>query len=51
MNFFAAPFDVRLLDKKKSTLDQEIYTVLQPDLCVICDENKIDEREQLVLQI
>ncbi|TRX42302.1 Uma2 family endonuclease [Flavobacterium restrictum] len=44
LNFFAAPFDVRLLDKKKSTLDQEIYTVIQPDLCVICDENKIDER-------
>lgn len=41
---FIAPFDVRLLDKKKSTLDQEIYTVIQPDLCVICDENKIDER-------
>ena len=43
-NLFAAPFDVRLLDKKKSTLDQEIYTVVQPDLCVICDDNKIDER-------
>ncbi len=41
---FVAPFDVRLLDRKKSKLDQEIYTVLQPDLCVICDENKIDER-------
>lgn len=44
LNFFAAPFDVRLLDKKKSTLDQEIYTVVQPDLCVICDDAKIDER-------
>lgn len=43
-NLFAAPFDVRLLDKKKSTLDKEIYTVVQPDLCVICDETKIDER-------
>ena len=43
-NLFAAPFDVRLLDKKKSSLDQEIYTVVQPDLCVICDEDKIDER-------
>jgi Uma2 family endonuclease len=41
---FIAPFDVRLLDKKKSTLDKEIYTVVQPDLCVICDETKIDER-------
>ncbi|WP_348823977.1 Uma2 family endonuclease [Flavobacterium aestuarii] len=41
---FIAPFDVRLLDKKKSKLDQEIYTVIQPDLCVICDDSKIDER-------
>jgi Uma2 family endonuclease len=43
-NLFTAPFDVRLLDKKKSTIDKEIYTVVQPDLCVICDENKIDEK-------
>ena len=43
-NLFAAPFDVRLIDKKKSSLDQEIFTVVQPDLCVICDEAKIDER-------
>ncbi len=43
-NLFAAPFDVRLIDKKKSTLDKEIFTVVQPDLCVICDETKIDER-------
>ena len=35
---FAAPFDVRLSIKslKNDT------TVVQPDLCVICDENKID---------
>ena len=43
-NLFAAPFDVRLLDKKKSKKDNEIFTVVQPDLCVICDENKIDKR-------
>lgn len=41
---YAAPFDVRLLDKKKSTLDKDIFTVVQPDLCVICDENKLDDR-------
>jgi Uma2 family endonuclease len=41
---FIAPFDVRLLDRKNSTLDKEIYTVVQPDLCVICDDAKIDER-------
>ena len=27
---YAAPFDVRLLNKKKSTLDKDVYTVLQP---------------------
>jgi Uma2 family endonuclease len=43
-HLFAAPFDVRLLDKKKSTQDAAIHTVVQPDLCVICDESKIDER-------
>nr|WP_315202179.1 Uma2 family endonuclease [uncultured Flavobacterium sp.] len=43
-NLFSAPFDVRLLDKKKSTKDSEIFTVVQPDLCVICDENKLDQR-------
>ena len=43
-NLFTAPFDVRLLDKKKSTIDKEIYTVVQSDLCVICDDNKIDEK-------
>lgn len=41
---FSAPFDVRLLDKRKSTKDSEIFTVVQPDLCVICDENKLDQR-------
>lgn len=41
---FSAPFDVRLLDKKKSTLDKDVFTVVQPDLCVICDEDKLDTR-------
>lgn len=41
---FVAPFDVRLINKKKSTPDQEVYTVVQPDLCLICDESKLDER-------
>jgi Uma2 family endonuclease len=42
---FVAPFDVRLLDSKKSKKsDQDIYTVVQPDLCLICDESKLDDR-------
>jgi Uma2 family endonuclease len=40
---FAAPFDVRLYDKNKSKLtNQDIYSVVQPDLCVICDKDKLD---------
>ena len=40
---FAAPFDVRLYDRKKSIVaNKEIYSTVQPDLCVICDTNKLD---------
>ncbi|MBS3965299.1 MAG: Uma2 family endonuclease [Methylomonas sp.] len=40
---FAAPFDVRLYDRRKSVVaNQDIYTVVQPDLCVICDTAKLD---------
>ncbi len=39
---FVAPFDVRL--PKKSTEDKDIYTVLQPDVCVVCDTSKYDKR-------
>jgi Uma2 family endonuclease len=40
---FAAPFDVRLYDRRKSVVaNQDIYTVVQPDLCVICDADKLD---------
>lgn len=38
---FNAPFDVRLFRKQNET---EIVTVVQPDLCVICDLTKIDAR-------
>lgn len=41
-NIFFAPFDVRLVATKTS--DNEIYTVVQPDICVICDVQKIDDR-------
>jgi hypothetical protein len=35
---FYAPFDVRLHKKNSQSSDTKIYTVVQPDLCVICDE-------------
>ena len=42
---YDAPFDVRFYDKQKSLkADKDIYTVVQPDLCVICDPTKLDER-------
>lgn len=42
---FPAPFDVRLPKLGNASLaDKEVYTVVQPDLCVICDSEKIDER-------
>jgi Uma2 family endonuclease len=42
---FAAPFDVRLYDRKKSLLaNKDIATVVQPDICVICDLDKLDEQ-------
>ncbi|MDZ7879535.1 MAG: Uma2 family endonuclease [Saprospiraceae bacterium] len=41
---YTAPFDVRLLDKKKSEkANKEVYTVIQPDLCIICDRDKLDD--------
>ena len=39
---YIAPFDVRL--PRKSKEDKDITTVLQPDLCVICDPSKLDVR-------
>ncbi|WP_114749709.1 Uma2 family endonuclease [Pleomorphovibrio marinus] len=38
---YAAPFDVRL--PGKSTKNEDVFTVIQPDLCVICDKSKLDE--------
>lgn len=39
---FAAPFDVRLFSEGKD--DDEVFHVVQPDLSVICDKNKLDDR-------
>jgi len=42
---FSAPFDVRLYDRRKSILaSKDIFTVVQPDICVICDADKLDEQ-------
>ncbi len=39
---FDAPFDVRL--PAKGAKDEDILNVFQPDICVICDESKVDRR-------
>ena len=39
---YAAPFDVRLTSGSKS--NQDVTTVVQPDICVICDLSKLDDR-------
>jgi Uma2 family endonuclease len=35
---------VRLPLKKKNHKNEEILTVVQPDICVICDEKKLDDK-------
>lgn len=37
---YYAPFDVRLPGKSKN--DDAVFTVVQPDICVICDPHKLD---------
>jgi len=39
---YSAPFDVRFYRESKE--DKDVYTVLQPDICVICDPSKLDYR-------
>ncbi|UZD22020.1 Uma2 family endonuclease [Algoriphagus halophytocola] len=38
---FIAPFDVRL--PVKSRKNEDIFTVVQPDICVVCDRSKLDD--------
>jgi Uma2 family endonuclease len=43
---FVAPFDVRLpdLDNDSDDRDDTVKTVVQPDILVVCDESKLDDR-------
>jgi Uma2 family endonuclease len=40
-NVYAAPFDVRLFEEEGES-PENVDTVLQPDLMVVCDQNKVD---------
>jgi Uma2 family endonuclease len=39
---YTAPFDVRLAKKVED--DKDVFTVVQPDIVVVCDQNKLDKR-------
>ena len=38
---YLAPFDVQLL---QDATDGKVFTVLQPDLCIVCDATKLSEK-------
>jgi len=42
-HIYHAPFDVRL-PLNDETEDGKIYNVVQPDICVVCDLSKLDEK-------
>ncbi len=39
---YAAPFDVRFATRSKD--ETEIFNVVQPDISIICDQSKLDEK-------
>ncbi|MFH1562087.1 MAG: Uma2 family endonuclease [Nitrospirota bacterium] len=39
---YVAPFDVRLPEEDET--DEEVETVVQPDIVVVCDKNKLDDK-------
>jgi Uma2 family endonuclease len=41
---YVAPFDVRFPSYKGEVSDDKIFTVVQPDICIICDLSKLDDR-------
>lgn len=42
---YAAPFDVRLYDKRRSAkANKDVFSVVQPDLCIVCDMQKLDDK-------
>ena len=42
---YVAPFDVRLYDNQKPVKqNQDFNTVVQPDVCIVCDLEKLDDK-------
>ena len=44
---YAAPCDVRFLKNKNQKSDKQVFTVLQPDIFILCDLSKIDNNSCL----
>jgi Uma2 family endonuclease len=40
---YTAPFDVRLTPLRKNK-SNKVHTIVQPDICVICDLDKLDDK-------
>lgn len=41
---YHAPFNVRLPSSPDGTSDDKIVTVVQPDICAVCDSSKLDDK-------
>ena len=41
---YHAPFDVRLPSQPGEPSDDKIITVVQSDICIICDSSKLDDK-------
>ncbi len=46
---YFAPFDVRLAETKDE-VDEEMETVVQPDIVVVCDQNKLVPNNMLEIK-
>jgi Uma2 family endonuclease len=41
---FPTPFDFRFPSEEGETSNEKILTVVRPDICVVCDLSKMDDR-------
>jgi len=41
---YHAPFDVRFPKERNKKENKQTFTVVQPDICIICDTSKLDEK-------
>jgi Uma2 family endonuclease len=41
---YPAPLDVQIPDQSQKNENKDVHTVVQPDICLVCDLNKLDKR-------